>query len=412
LALLEEKKNVLRAMGLTEELHREYCTCLAAHNRLGLELKIKELKIRPHKSKEEMEVMKELALQLKHLKEELGEAAQLVVTVESCKIAFESLRTTLNEKLAVLSESFEVEDMEASENLQSTIISLQSSFDEVNALIISTSSSSNTEAPSSSKPDTNQQNQVSELNIFLRDTCKFSVPASTKYSEVLVLSHCIYSVDSLTHLKETGSLTERLLSIGMKDYDIKSIENNLPTIVANQNGSIAVADVISHGDPAQSSYSIPEMNLQELTQITTSPRTIMKQLFAIQGLELDPDNLKMAVAEISKVVGSGFGDGIDKYDCFLNYRVNADKDIAEKLFYMLKAAGIYAFFDKECLKKGEEWKEGFLAGLKNSRSFVALISRNCLSSVRDSKRDHSYDNVLLEYETALKIKASTGCRIL
>lgn len=46
-------------------------------------------------------------------------------------------------------------------------------------------------------------------------------------------------------------------------------------------------------------------------------------------------------------------------------------------------------------------------GLKNSKTFVALISRKALDRVRDYSSDHSSDNVLLEYETALDIMKST-----
>ena len=42
-------------------------------------------------------------------------------------------------------------------------------------------------------------------------------------------------------------------------------------------------------------------------------------------------------------------------------------------------------------------------GLKNSRLFIALISSAALTNVRDYSRDHAKDNVLLEYEIALKV---------
>ncbi len=45
-------------------------------------------------------------------------------------------------------------------------------------------------------------------------------------------------------------------------------------------------------------------------------------------------------------------------------------------------------------------------GLKNSKVFVALISRRALDKVRDKTGDHTFDNVLLEYETALNVSSS------
>ncbi len=48
-----------------------------------------------------------------------------------------------------------------------------------------------------------------------------------------------------------------------------------------------------------------------------------------------------------------------------------------------------------------------MLGLKNSKSFVPLISSAALTDVRDSSRDHTYDNVLLEFETAIKVIVKT-----
>ncbi len=48
-------------------------------------------------------------------------------------------------------------------------------------------------------------------------------------------------------------------------------------------------------------------------------------------------------------------------------------------------------------------KQGFLNGIKSSRFFVPLVSTGALEWVRNYTSDHAHDNVLLEYETALKI---------
>ena len=138
-------------------------------------------------------------------------------------------------------------------------------------------------------------------------------------------------------------------------------------------------------------------------KVTVNPREIMTKLFEIQGIPLDPADIESTVQKIKSVVGTGYGDGITKYDCFINYRVAADADIAEKLFLYLKTANVHAFLDKKCLKNGEKWKDGFLSGLKRSKCFVALVSRSALTKVRDAEQNHSYDNVLLEYETALNV---------
>jgi hypothetical protein len=149
-------------------------------------------------------------------------------------------------------------------------------------------------------------------------------------------------------------------------------------------------------------HPLPQ-DFQVNDRVTQNPRSIMSKLFEIQGVPVDPTDLDPAVEKLAKAVGAGFGDGKEKYDCFINYRVAADADLAEKLYLYLKTKNIHAFLDKKCLKNGEKWKEGFLNGLKNSKCFVALISRKALDQVRNEHCDHTWDNVLLEYETALTV---------
>ena len=132
----------------------------------------------------------------------------------------------------------------------------------------------------------------------------------------------------------------------------------------------------------------------------------MTDMFAIHGIALDPSDLEHAIEKIIKVVGSSGGvcDGERTFDVFVNYRVAADADVAEKLYLYLKTKGINAFLDKKCLRAGEPWKEGFLSGLSRSRVFLCLISSPALANVRDKTKNHEGDNVLLEYETALMIQ--------
>lgn len=109
-------------------------------------------------------------------------------------------------------------------------------------------------------------------------------------------------------------------------------------------------------------HSLPE-TFQLKEQVTLPPRNIMTKLFEIQGIAVDPTDLDPAVEKITKAVGGGFGDGKSKYDCFINYRVATDADLAEKLYLYLATKGIHAFLDKKCLKNGEKWKDGFLTGM-------------------------------------------------
>lgn len=55
-------------------------------------------------------------------------------------------------------------------------------------------------------------------------------------------------------------------------------------------------------------------------------------------------------------------------------------------------------------------KEGFLCGLK-SRKSVALISSSAgLKKINDPSVDHTYPNVLLEYQTALNEEKAIGVK--
>ena len=166
----------------------------------------------------------------------------------------------------------------------------------------------------------------------------------------------------------------------------------------------------SDGDEGGNSASVG-FDIRDTIQ--RSPKDILSELFQIQGIPLDPDNVAAAVDKIAAAVRASVGDhtgcdGETSFDCFISYRVAADKDIAEKIYYQLLVKGIYPFLDKVKLKDGMDWKEGFLQGLKGSKCFISLISRKALEPCRDKTKNHTWDNVLLEIETALRYKNDTG----
>lgn len=91
------------------------------------------------------------------------------------------------------------------------------------------------------------------------------------------------------------------------------------------------------------------------------------------------------------------------FDVFLSYRVKADKDHALKLYDLLTAKGITVWLDKKCLKDGENWEDGFCAGLVSSRIFVCLISKDGLKNFGNLQSDSYCDNVFLEHRFALEL---------
>ena len=191
-----------------------------------------------------------------------------------------------------------------------------------------------------------------------------------------------------------------------------------------------VADNFNITKPLQQDFLFSKYNTlllndgTEVTQSTTTtfdirdtvqrpPNVILGELFQIQGISLDPDNVVAAVDKIAAAVRLSVGDhtgcdGETSFDCFLSYRVAADKDVAEKVYYMLLSKGLFPFLDRVKLKDGMPWKDGFLQGLKGSKCFISLVSRKALESCRDKTKNHTRDNVLLEMETALRYMRVTG----
>ena len=99
------------------------------------------------------------------------------------------------------------------------------------------------------------------------------------------------------------------------------------------------------------------------------------------------------------------------YDVFISYRVNSDAHHAEMLYNLLTGSGLKVWWDKICLEPGVEWKEGFCAGLVNSRAFVCLVSRDAINHPECAWQNFSKltaesacDNVLLEHRLALELK--------
>jgi len=158
-------------------------------------------------------------------------------------------------------------------------------------------------------------------------------------------------------------------------------------------------------DSSKAQENIPPQ-IEVIERISRTPRSLMTELLTIQGIHLDPSDLDAAVSKIVQAVGRERQSHY-KYDCFINYRVSSDSDVAEKLYLYLQTHGFKAFLDKKCLLDCMSWRDGFLEGLRHSRKVICLISRAGLAPIRDPNRDHSIDNVLLEYETALRIKSSS-----
>ncbi|KAI8607347.1 hypothetical protein BC830DRAFT_1175417, partial [Chytriomyces sp. MP71] len=98
----------------------------------------------------------------------------------------------------------------------------------------------------------------------------------------------------------------------------------------------------------------------------------------------------------------------ETYDFFISYRVASEARVAMELYFRLKdqrildemgnSRQVRVYWDKECLKKGQDWRNGFVQGLKNSRCVLMLVSAGVTENMVWS--GENTDNVLLEWETA------------
>ena len=180
------------------------------------------------------------------------------------------------------------------------------------------------------------------------------------------------------------------------------------TVMYNRYVEVLVA---GEGGDKDTGPKMPIFDVRDAVE--RSPKEILNELFQIQGIPLDPDNVAASVDKIAAALIASVGedtgcDGKSLFHGFISYRVAADKDIAEKVYDKLSMKGLFPFLDKYKLLDGQPWKAGFLQGLTGSRCFISLISRKALESCRDKTQNHEHDNVLLEIETALRYKRETG----
>ena len=105
-----------------------------------------------------------------------------------------------------------------------------------------------------------------------------------------------------------------------------------------------------------------------------------------------------------------FGDK-PRYDVMISYRVASDQNHADIIYKDLTALGLTVWWDKECLRGGKDWEEGFCDGLLDSRAMVCIISRDAINSPDVSWQNYGNltessrcDNVLLEQRLALEMK--------
>jgi hypothetical protein len=107
------------------------------------------------------------------------------------------------------------------------------------------------------------------------------------------------------------------------------------------------------------------------------------------------------------------------FDVFISYRVASDSANAQKLYDVLTAKGMKVWLDIKCLDSGENWKEGFVAGLVSSSVFVCLISRSAVYNTSSDKSNFTTlqessptDNFFLELRLSLELQQVGLCEAI
>ena len=93
-----------------------------------------------------------------------------------------------------------------------------------------------------------------------------------------------------------------------------------------------------------------------------------------------------------------------EFDVFLSYRVASDSKHAELLYKILTAAGLRVWWDKACLKLGEQWDVGFCIGLLKSKTFLPIISQGAIGCFESLSTTSPCDHLLLEFVLALELR--------
>jgi serine/threonine protein kinase len=113
----------------------------------------------------------------------------------------------------------------------------------------------------------------------------------------------------------------------------------------------------------------------------------------------------LSFKKVARMVGESA-----RYDVFLSYRVNSDREHAERLYNMLTEKGLSVWWDQKCQKPGTDWKEGFCAGLVDSKTFICLLSHDAINNdevdaqnLAKLTKESPCDNMLLECRLALEL---------
>ncbi|KAI8804196.1 hypothetical protein BJ742DRAFT_826094 [Cladochytrium replicatum] len=102
------------------------------------------------------------------------------------------------------------------------------------------------------------------------------------------------------------------------------------------------------------------------------------------------------------------------HDIFVSYRRENEGDLMKTLVPYLEKVGkrrlgnkMSVFWDQKCLNDGQNWKEGFINGLQQSRAIVYLLSAESFATMNHNVLDGKEDNVLTEIEKGIELAVNS-----
>ncbi len=240
--------------------------------------------------------------------------------------------------------------------------------------------------------------------IFVDMTSKFAVVRSAQSQEEWKQNGCVNFELLIAHPSFD------VWSLGCVFYQLCHDENK-PLFDGGRDDNLQNSDTPDNNLWVLAEWS-DELKTRKLAGISNlSARNLLSQMLTKEPTTRPTLSRVLAHPFISQKTAGRLPGVQPEFDVFISYRVDSDADHAQHMYDLLTAQGRKVWFDKVCLEHGKNWREGFCAGLCNSKAFVCLASRDaiCNPAARQSfttlTADSPCDNVLLEYRLALELRA-------
>jgi len=221
------------------------------------------------------------------------------------------------------------------------------------------------------------------------------LPGACKAQNSLI-SHPSFDVWSL------GCILYQLCNAALRPLLIGDRDDNLPVSAGNGEDSL---EMLAEWSPATKSRKLsliedPRARSLLLSMLAKEPAARPSLASVLEHPFLSGKSVKRMPGEPAL------------FDVFISYRVAADVHIAERLYHLLREAGLRVWLDRFSLNPGEVFEDQFCDGLVSSAAFIALLSKEAINSPSKPRQNFSLltsdspcDSVLLEHTMALELHA-------